>query len=145
MRVQPAVDTFEFDIENNIYFVRADRELTLQHYLGLYKEQSVRAVGKVIARINAIKTVDNIEYEVEFGNLTGKLVKMIENILNEYNLINDKHKFFFVDKFYETDFKKTSPGGLQRSKIFDLTEVIGNDEIPKPESLAKLLKNLTWV
>ena len=145
MRVQPVEDSFDFDINNNIYIVRADRKLEHTRFLGLYKDKSVKSVGTVIARITAIKTENDIEYDLEYGKFTGNRVKLIERFLDEHHLENDKHRFFFIDKFYETDFKKTSPGGLQRSKIFDLTEVIGNDEIPKLESLAKLLKNLTWV
>ena len=95
-------------------------------------------------KFTAIKTKDDIEFEVEFGNLTGKRVKLIENFFDDYHLENDKHLFFFVNKFYKTDFKKTSEGGLQRSKIFNLTEVIKTDNIPDIEILAEQLRNLTW-
>ena len=144
MRVQPVENTLDFDINNNIYIVRADRRLKHTRFLGLYKDKSVKAVGMVIARTTAIMTSEDIEYEIEFGNLTGKRIKLIETFLNEHHLDNDKHRFFFVDKFYMTDFKKTSSSGLQRSKIFDLTQVLGKIDIPDAETLAKLMENKTW-
>ena len=43
-------------MKNNIYFNNASCGFRDYRYLGLYKDKSVRAVGKVIARITAIKT-----------------------------------------------------------------------------------------
>ncbi len=37
-----------------------------------------------------------------------------------YALKNYKHKYFFVDKFYETDFRKVSKRAPMGVKIFDL-------------------------
>lgn len=145
MRVQPVEHSFDFDVNNNIYVVRADRELTFQRYLGLYKDKSVMSVGTIVARITAIKTEDDIEYEVKFGKLTGKRIKLIESFLDNHHLENDKHLFFFVDKFYDTDFKKTSPGGLQGSKIFNLTDYLEEIDNLNAETLAEQLRNKTWM
>lgn len=144
MRVQTVKDTFDFDIDNNIYIVRADRKLKPTRFLGLYKDKSVKAVGTIMAHITAIMTDDDIEYEWKFGKLTGKRINFIENFLTEHHLRNDKHSFFFIDNFYKTDFKKTSSGGLRRSKIIDLTKYLGKKDIQNAETLAEQLKNITW-
>ncbi len=150
MRVQPTGESLEFDIENNLYIVRANREFRPHCYLGLYKNKSVRAVGKVVARIAAIMTGNHVKYDVEYPKkknadaLTDERKEMIDQFFHEYHLENDKHRFFFVEKFYETDFKKISKGGLQSSKIFNLTEFLKRDDIPDAETLAKLLKKETW-
>lgn len=144
MRMQPTGNSLDFDVKNNIYIVRANREFKPHRYLGLYKDKSIRAVGKVIARITAVKVESGVEYSTDFGSLTDDRKAMIEHFFAENHLENDKHRFFFVEKFYETDFRKTSKGGAQGSKIFDLTEVLGRDNIPDTETLAKELSNKTW-
>lgn len=51
---------------------------------------------------------------------------------------------FFVEKFYETDFKKASPRAPMGSRVFDLTEVMGTDQLPDIEQLAEDLKDKSW-
>ncbi|EEI83150.1 hypothetical protein HMPREF0077_0750 [Anaerococcus tetradius ATCC 35098] len=50
----------------------------------------------------------------------------------------------FVDKFYETDFKKLSKVGSMGAKIFDYTEILKSDSLPEDNQIAKKLKNKTW-
>lgn len=74
---------------------------------------------------------------------------MIDKAIQEgftfgYNLKAFKHRYFFVDKFYETDFKKVSKGGAMGTRIFDLTEILQTEEIPETEEIAELLKSKTW-
>lgn len=57
---------------------------------------------------------------------------------------NYKHKYFFVDKFYETDFKKVSKGASMGARIFDLTEILNTDKLPEVEQIAEILKEKTW-
>ena len=144
MRVQSTVRSFDFDIKNNVYTVRANQEFKPHCYLGLYKDKSVKAVGKIIARITADKVGDDMQYNEDFGNLTDERKALIDHFFEENHLENDKHRFFFVEKFYETDFKKISKGGMRRSRIFDLTEILGTDDIPAPETLAKELRSKSW-
>ena len=56
---------------------------------------------------------------------------------------NYKHKYFFIDKFYETDFKKVSTGGSMGARIFDLTGILNTDKIPEVEQIAEILKEKT--
>lgn len=57
---------------------------------------------------------------------------------------NYKHKYFFVDKFYGTDFKKVSTGAPIGARIFDLTGILNTDKIPEVEQIAEILKEKTW-
>jgi glutaredoxin-related protein len=54
MRVQLAGKTFDFNVNENIYYDRLDRGFRAHDYLVLYKEKSVRAIGRVVAIITAI-------------------------------------------------------------------------------------------
>lgn len=149
MRVQLAGATFAFNVSENIYYDNAERRFRAHDYLGLYKNKSVRAVGKVCARITAVETPAGMEYEAEFGELTEKRKEAIRRCIADgdahgYDLCNTKHRYFFVDEFYPTDFKKITSGPAMGSRIFDLTEVLETDKIPNTETLAKVLKEKTW-
>ena len=64
MRVQLAGTTFNFNVRENLYYDNIDRGFSAHDYLGLYKEKSVKAIGKISAIITAFKTESGIEYNV---------------------------------------------------------------------------------
>ena len=54
------------------------------------------------------------------------------------------HRFFLVDKYYETKYKKTSKYGMMGARYFDLAEILG-DYIPdNTRDIAKKLSELEW-
>ncbi len=149
MRMQLAGTTFDFNIKSNVYYDNAERGFRAHDTLGLYKNKSVRAVGKIVARITAIETDEGIRYTPEFGDLTDErknaiVEAMIDGDSYGYNLRTVEHRYFFVDKFYETDFKKISPRAPMGTRVFDLTQVLGTEELPETEKIAKLLMDKTW-
>lgn len=149
LRMQLASTTFDFNKENNVYYHDADRGYSPYAYLGLYKQKSLRLIGKVCAIITAIEKDGEIEYEAELGDVTNErkdtIIKAMDDALTYgYDLKNYKHKYFFVDKFYETDFRKVSKGGSMGAKIFDLTEILKSDNLPEVDQIAEILKEKTW-
>ena len=149
LRMQLAGTTIDFNISNNIYYDKAERGFRAHDYLGLYKQKSVRAIGKICARITAIETETGIKYTPEFGELTDERKQMIAKAMADgdshgYDLRTIEHRYFFVEQFYETDFKKISSGGSMGTRIFDLANLLGVDEMPEVEQIAELLKNKSW-
>lgn len=149
MRMQLAGATLDFNISEKVYYEKADRGFRAHDILGLYKNKSVRAVGKIIARITAVETEQGIKYNAELGELTEERKSTIEKAMADgdshgYDLRTIEHRYFFVEKFYETDFKKISPRPPMGTRIFDLTRILGTDDIPETEKLAELLRNETW-
>ena len=149
LRMQLAGTTLDFNISSGVYYDNADRGFRAHDYLGLYKNKSVRAIGKVIARITAIVTEDGVRYNAEFGELTEERKQIISEAMADgdsygYDLRSVEHRYFFVDKFFETDFKKISPRAPMGTRIFDLTQVLGTDVIPDTEELSKRLAQETW-
>lgn len=149
MRMQLTSVTFDFNLKNGIYYEKAERGFRAHNYLGLYKNKSVRAVGEVCARIRAIETESGISYTPEFGELTEARKQAIEAAMADgdshgYDIRSVEHRYFFVDKFYETDFKKVTPRAPMGSRIFDLSQLLEKDEIPETEELAKELRTKSW-
>lgn len=149
LRMQLASTTLDFNMSQDIYYESVDRGFRAHDYLGLYKNKSVRAIGKVCARVTAVETDKGIKYNAEFGELTEerkeKILKAIaDGDEHGYNLHTNEHRYFFVEEFYETDFKKITPRAPMGSRIFDLTQILGTDVIPDVEELAEVLKDKTW-
>lgn len=149
MRMQLAGTTIAFNVKENLYYDNADRGFRPHDYLGLYHDKRVCAIGKVCARITAVETTNGLEFQTEFGELTEKRKEQIALAIEDgksygYNLLATKHRYFFVEKFYETDFKKITPRAAMGTRIFDLTQLLETDVIPDTETLANILKNMTW-
>lgn len=147
MRVQLAGTTFEFNLQTGLYYDSVSRGFRPHDYLGLYKEKSVRAIGKINAIIVAKQTKAGIEYHVERGELSEAHKQKIQMAIEDgkkYGYVLDETRYFFVDKFYETDFQKTSPRAPMGSRIFDLTQVLNTKEIPDVAQIAEMMKTKTW-
>lgn len=148
MRVQLAGTTFDFNVRQNLYYDDIDRGFRAHDYLGLYKEKSVRAVGKISDIITAVRTENGeLEYTVEKGQLTQEKKDQIDFAIFDgrkygYDLVSTR--YFFVEKFYETDFKKITPYAPMGSRVFNITEVLNCETLPSTEVIANLLKETTW-
>ena len=149
LRMRLAGTTIKFNSANNVIYDLAERGFCPHDYVGLYTQKSLRYIGKVCALITAVDEGNGLEYEVEFGELTEDRKKMIDKAIEDgksygYNLKGYKHRYFFVEKFYETDFRKISKGGSMGARIFDLTEILKTNELPDVKTIAELLRNETW-
>ncbi len=147
MRVQLAGTTFNFNVRENLYYDNIDRGFSAHDYLGLYKEKSVKAIGKISAIITAFKTESGIEYNVELGELTDERKKQIDKAIEDgknYGYVLDSMRYFFVEKFYETAFKKITPRAPMGSRVFDLTQILETANLPETPEIAELLNINTW-
>lgn len=63
----------------------------------------------------------------------------------QYSYDLNAERYFFVEKFYATDFRKITPRAPMGSRIFDLTEILDTTEkLPEPDQLARMLSQKTW-
>jgi glutaredoxin-related protein len=147
MRVQLAGKTFDFNVKENLYYDNIDRGFSAHDYLGLYKEKSVRAIGKINTIITGVVTNAGIEYKAELGYLTDERKQQINRAIEDgknYGYVLDAIRYFFVDKFYEADFKKITPKAPRGSRVFDLTQILDTEQLPNLEEFAKNLTSKTW-
>ena len=77
--------------------------------------------------VTAVTTEDGVECKAELGKLTDErkqqICKAIEDGKN-YGYVMTGEGYFFVDKFFETDFKKIAPVAPMGTRVFDLTQVM---------------------
>lgn len=139
--------TFDFNMQENLYYDRVENGFKPHAYIGLYKDKCIRAVGKINTIIKAVVTDDGIIFSAERGNITQAHKNAICRAIEDgkrygYNLI--AYRYFFVDKFYATEFLKASSGPMRTSRNFDLKELLGVEVLPSTEEIAALLCGKTW-
>ena len=149
MRMQLASTTFDFNINENIYYENAKRSFRPHDYLALYKNKSIRAIGKICARIIAVETENGMIFTPEYGEITeerkNKILKSItDGFKHGYDLKHVEHRYFFVEQFYDTDFKKITPYAPMGTRIFNLADILDTDQMPETSEIAKILLEKTW-
>lgn len=141
------------DIELNLYYDKARNGCSNYGYLGLYKDKSIVAIGKIENIIKAYYINEKLYCEsVYLGfsvtkNQKERIEKAIHNGVEKYgwdNLEYEEHYYFLVENFVKTDFIKTSEGALWGRKKFDLCEILDVDELPTIEEISNRLNNKTW-
>ncbi len=119
----------------------------------------MRCVGELLK--TAIAYVEDGKYYIksEFGDpVTESEKKRIKIAISRaesygYDLKSVRHRYLIVDKFYETDFRKSIPpkkNPIMRSKYFNifgmmnLNEKMISDQMPDAQTVADFLSNKSW-
>ena len=150
MRMRLSGTTFDFNVKENLYYDNAEHGFKAHDYLGLYRDKSVRKIGRICARILAVEDKDGkMNYEAEFGELTEARKQAIVRAGSDaekygYDIKTIKHRYFFVESFMDTDFKKITPRAPMGARNFDLTQILGTEMLPEVNKIAELLKVHTW-
>lgn len=157
MRAINVGTTYEECRKFNLYYHETARALRGQAYLGLYKLKEIHAVGRIVKTL--VVTI----------NEQGKLVYHTEDLASAdeeariYGAIDAAKRargwdgwhgapyaFYLVDEFVDTSFVKTTPYGVQRTKMFNVyemkTAVDGREFVLPPSSreLADFLDAKRW-
>lgn len=148
IRVQLAGMTININKRLNLYYDNVERGFSGHRFLGLYNQKAVRAIGEIIAIVTAAPNGSGLDIEIEKGALTDEMEKNIYLAIKDaknygYDL-SGITRYFFVDKFHETFYEKTTPYPPRGSRVFDLCDVLGINELPNTEKIAELLKQKKW-
>lgn len=153
MRAIAASTTLKDNIELNLYYCGIGRNVSEHGYIGLYSNKSVRAIGKIYKTV--VSKIENgciVFYpEDRKSFLTdGELERLNKAVERSkaygYSLGDWEHRFYLVEKFYEIDFKKTTPNPIQRDKFFNLAVMMNceNKTLPDTHEIAKCLDGKSW-
>jgi hypothetical protein len=152
MRVQLASNTFDIAKELGVKWDKTSVGFSKHDYLGLYRDKSVRAIGKIKAVAIISQDEQGLNIVEERGHITQDLKDCAYAVFKwnlEYNGFDIKyhpHRYFFVGKFYDTDFVKTSKGAPWGSRVFDLCEVLDLETLPEDiGQIAERLRSKTWI
>lgn len=148
LRAMACGQSYDLNVKHQVYFDLASRGYSDFKFLGIYKWKSVRHMGLVENMIEADwdeingLILKNFKFPVTKEQEL-KLIEAIKESINEGWEVAKDHRFFLLSDFTNTDFKKTSPGGIFRVRFFNLENVLDNvpDDI---KMIAELLKTKTW-
>lgn len=143
--------SFNDVVSMNIYYCKANRCRKICDYLGLYNNKSIIKIGKIKKIIEAEKVNDKLITDLVYGEeITKEDIELINKSIKRgcelfnCDIGNERHKYFIVDKFYDTDYRKASSGGLMEHKYLDLYNRLGLENMPNIEELAEALKEIEW-
>jgi hypothetical protein len=146
MRIVPCGQSLDINRKHGIYFHPSDRGYTQHQYLGIYKDKAVRALWK-------IDSVFDIDYKNGQFNKTliqgrdtdeydSKLVSIIKDAETECGYeIASGHRFFCGTPI-DTNYIKSSSGGIQGARFVNLKEVVG--DFSDASEVAQKLMGKQW-
>jgi hypothetical protein len=148
LRAMACGQSFDLNVKHQFYFDDATRGYRPFTYLGIYASKSVRCIGRVENMIVADYSPDEgltvLENESDVTDeQKERLIKSIIESVDEGWNIQTGHRFFLLKDFCETDFQKTSPGGIFRVRYFDLKEELKSVPGTTVE-IAEKLRQVTW-
>jgi hypothetical protein len=150
MRAVVAGTTFQDNIDLNLFYDKERVKSSEHGYIGLYKDKSIRAIGKLKKTIIAEMVDGELKYRTENGDpATQDEIDRIKDAIQRasdygYNLRTVSHRYFIVDRFIPLDFRKSSKNPIQKSKFFNLGEMLQYKTMPDTETIAKDLDGRTW-
>ena len=146
MRIVPCGSTANLNAKWDVYYHPADRGYTQHEYVGIYKDKAVRYIGKISSIVDYVANPsgENIivagQYDADCAKRVAGIIQDTKTVLG-WDIASD-HRFFCVEKFYPTDFRKNTPGGIQGARFYDLSGVIREDV--SVQELANELRQKTW-
>ncbi len=148
LRAMACGQSFDLNIKYKFYFDLASRGYSDFNYLGIYKWKSVRYIGKVenmiVANWNETNGLEVFEQKFELtDDQKERLINAIKESYENGWGVESGHRFFLLKDFEQTDFAKTSPGGIFRVRYFNLEDYI--EKVPKKmNEIAESLKLTSW-
>lgn len=141
MRILPCGESIEINKKYGVYFHSSDRGYTKHSYVGIYANKAVQSIWEI-----------GSVFDVEYDGVELKKTLIQGRDTNEYdqkiiNIIADAKKEcgyevamghrFFCGSPVETDYKKSSYGGIQGARFINLRDVVG-DFVSVPDVAEKL-------
>lgn len=153
MRAITAGVSFDENMEFGVYYDQKERGYSSHAYIGLYKDKAVRAIGKISKVFCAdydqaseqFLSIQNEQGELPTSDEKERVVRIMNCALKDHGWdIYQGHRFFLVDEFFETNYRKSTKYPIQRTRFFDLQNILGLQELPSVADLADHLKKHEW-
>ena len=150
MFVPPCRSSLEDNVRLKLYYCPAERSVRKAKYLGIYAQKAVRAVGQ-------IAKVVTCDVDLQQGQASSQEEQLAEDeqrrIVDAVRSAQERNgwdishgcRFFLCEEMIDTDFAKTSSGGIMGHRYFDLGAEFGVDSLPPTlREIAVLLRDCHW-
>jgi hypothetical protein len=148
--VPPCRLSLDDNLQYALYYCGVAAGHRKTEYLGIYANKSVRAIGRIAKVVACDIDLARSKVTVDDGgkDLTEAEEQRILGATKKAPTrgwdITVGHKFFLCDELVETNFRKTSQGGIWGKRYLDLEEFLGPTIPNNTAELASLLRQRTW-
>jgi hypothetical protein len=149
--VPPCGQSFEENKEFRLYYCPATWTRRNAKYLGIYKDKRVQAIGQIAKVVACNVDVDALVAtllpdgaETVTADEQQRIIGASRKALERGWDLSLGHKFYLCDALEETDFRKTTRGGIMGHRYFDLREILGGKVPDNVGELAGRLRQCTW-
>jgi len=120
---------------HGVYYEPVDRNPKWQRaaFVGLYHDRQVSHVGRIATAVAAVDHgAGQLIFDVpEKGTIDDRQRQAVREAIDAAQgyyegFQANKHRYYVVDKFEPTDFKKVSPGGMMGHRYFDIESISGS-------------------
>jgi len=146
MRIVPCGESLGINLKYGIYFQPSDRGYRKHKYVGVYKNKAVQALWEIDSVFDIELTENVLKKTLIQGRNTDEYDEKIRGIIADAKIecgyeIAEKSRFF-CGEVIETKFRKTSPGGIQGARFFNLKNVL--ERVSEVKDIATELRSITW-
>lgn len=130
IQVVPVGTSFDENVRFGMYFEPSARATKAdRRYLGLYKSKAVRAIGEVVS-VSIRHSNGEIESELGTRISADSIDEMIAACNYYPDLKEEDLRFYRVGKFEETEFAKSSSGGIWGPRVFLVKDLLDSTDKP---------------
>lgn len=148
LSIVPCGDTIELNARWGMYYKPASRGYEPTNFLGIYNQKAVRFIGRIVSVYDYLVAKDGAEeFRWVRGDQRGDFIPQIQGMIRETEQIvgwriGDGMRFFCSERLLPTEFRKTSPGGIQGGRYWDISPYIHSGQ--SDAELAETLRSVTW-
>ncbi len=134
----------------HLYYCPSDRPFRRAQFLGIYANRNVRAIGK-IAKVadceidlaaSDVKVLHNVPLDATEKSRVIEAARLAPT--HEWD-ITTGHRFYLCDEWQTTNYRKTSPGGIQGARMLDLRKAFQQGLPTTLSEIAHGLTRATWI
>ena len=142
----PTGFSYNWNKKHKIYYCPTIWHSQKFKFFGLYNLKSVRTISEIETTIIADYDANTEKLTTHSKGHTDEQIKRLKNGLSELGKNHSGLKYYILpeSRTYETDFRKTSPGGIQGYRYKDLRDYLTLNEYNDLEIIAEELKKTTW-
>jgi hypothetical protein len=146
MRIVPCSKSIDINKKYGVYFQPSDRGYTKHSYVGIYANKSVKSVWEIDSVFDVELNGTNFKKKLIQGRDTNDYDEKIISIIKDAKTVcgysvESGHRFF-CGLPVETDYNKSSSGGIQGARFINLKNVIG--DFANTDDIAKKLNGKQW-
>lgn len=117
-------------------------------YIGIYNDKKIKYIGRISDKVKVKNSSEFLDYDTEKPTTDINIINKAKEIMD--NFPKDKsfdRNYYFFDEMYEVNIDKSSKGGMQSIKYFDLLKDFGEikkDSFESFEQLCNILKGRSF-